>query len=47
MSGALFIATYALAWVWLGPDPADREVWNRLVRKRSRTSDEVCKLLAG
>ena len=29
-AGLVFLAAYALAWVWLGPDPADREIWRRL-----------------
>ena len=37
-SGATFVAAYAGAWLWLGPDPADREVWNRLVRRHPRVA---------
>jgi O-antigen/teichoic acid export membrane protein len=32
-SGVAFLALYACAWLWLGPDPADREVWQRLLRR--------------
>ncbi|HUR33223.1 MAG TPA: polysaccharide biosynthesis C-terminal domain-containing protein [Vicinamibacterales bacterium] len=32
-SGATFVAGYALAWLWLGPDPADRAVWRRLLER--------------
>lgn len=34
-SALCFLTVYALAWRWLGPDPADREVWQRLFRKRT------------
>lgn len=34
-SALLFIGLYALAWIWLGPDPEDREVWCRLVHRRA------------
>jgi O-antigen/teichoic acid export membrane protein len=34
-SGAAYLAAYALAWLWLGPDPADREVWRRLLKRRA------------
>jgi hypothetical protein len=33
VSGAIFAGGYLVAWFWLGPDPADREVWRRLVRR--------------
>lgn len=33
-SGLLLLAGYALAWRWLGPDPADREIWRQLVQAR-------------
>jgi O-antigen/teichoic acid export membrane protein len=32
-SAALFVALYVGGWMWLGPDPADRDVWRRLVRR--------------
>lgn len=35
VAGVLFLALYAAAWLWLGPDPADREIWRRL-RSRQR-----------
>ena len=28
-----FVGAYAVAWLWLGPDPADREVWRRLLKR--------------
>ena len=34
-SAALFLGLYALAWMWLGPDPEDRQVWQRLFRRRA------------
>lgn len=34
-SGGIFLGGYVLAWIWLGPDPADRDVWRRLVRRRA------------
>jgi O-antigen/teichoic acid export membrane protein len=34
-SGVVLLAGYALAWWWMGPDPADREVWQQLVQRRS------------
>jgi O-antigen/teichoic acid export membrane protein len=37
-SGAMFVGAYAGAWMWLGPDPGDRDVWNRLVRRQPRTA---------
>jgi O-antigen/teichoic acid export membrane protein len=30
LSGALFLALYALMWTRLGADPEDRDVWRRL-----------------
>jgi O-antigen/teichoic acid export membrane protein len=33
-SAALFVALYVLGWLWMGPDPADREVWRRLFKRR-------------
>lgn len=35
VSALCFLTVYALAWRWLGPDPADREVWQRLFRRRT------------
>lgn len=35
-SAAAFIGLYALAWLWLGADPDDREVWRRLSRRGAR-----------
>jgi O-antigen/teichoic acid export membrane protein len=32
-SAALFVALYALGWIWIGPDPSDREVWRRLFHR--------------
>jgi O-antigen/teichoic acid export membrane protein len=32
-SAVLFAALYMLGWIWMGPDPADREVWRRLFRR--------------
>jgi hypothetical protein len=34
-SGALFLLVYGLAWFLLGADPDDRDIWNRLVRRRA------------
>jgi O-antigen/teichoic acid export membrane protein len=32
-AGLVFLGAYALAWLWLGPDPADREIWRRLLKR--------------
>jgi hypothetical protein len=32
-SAAVFVAIYVLGWLWMGPEPADREVWRRLFRR--------------
>ena len=34
-SGLLSIALYVLAWMWLGPDPDDRDVFKRLFNRSS------------
>jgi hypothetical protein len=34
-AGLVFVGSYALAWLWLGPDPADREIWRRLLKRRN------------
>ena len=31
----LFVGLYAGGWLWLGADPADREIWQRLTRRRA------------
>lgn len=30
-----FVAVYAGCWLWLGADPSDREIWQRLTRRRA------------
>lgn len=32
-SAAAFVTLYVLGWIWMGPDPADREVWKRLFQR--------------
>jgi len=32
-AGLVFLGAYALAWLWLGADPADREIWRRLLKR--------------
>jgi hypothetical protein len=32
-SAVAFVAAYLMAWMWMGPDPADREVWRRLLHR--------------
>jgi len=32
-AGLAFLGAYALAWLWLGPDPEDREIWRRLLKR--------------
>jgi len=32
-AGLTFVGVYVLAWLWLGPDPADREIWRRLLKR--------------
>jgi hypothetical protein len=34
LSGVMFLTLYAGVWWFLGPDPADREVWRRLRASR-------------
>ncbi|MGE0449617.1 MAG: oligosaccharide flippase family protein [Vicinamibacterales bacterium] len=33
LAGAVFLAIYALMWLWMGPDPADKAVWKRLMTR--------------
>jgi O-antigen/teichoic acid export membrane protein len=37
VSGVVFVGGYVLAWLWLGPDPSDREVWRRLFTRKPAT----------
>jgi O-antigen/teichoic acid export membrane protein len=38
-SGLIFLSLYVLAWVWMGPDPADRDVWRRLWARGARADE--------
>jgi hypothetical protein len=39
-AGILFLALYAGSWRWLGAEPADREIWQRLRSRKLLDSTE-------